>query len=143
MKEILELFDDEIKERKIEIDIKDLPPCKGDIDSLKTVFHHLISNAIKFTTKKKKPEIIIGYQPDQSSAKVIYFVKDNGVGFSMGDQEKVFEIFQRIHTQDNFRGAGIGLALAKNIVNKHGGEIWVEAKKNRGATFYFDLDRAE
>lgn len=143
VKEILELFDDEIKERKIEIDIKDLPPCKGDIDSLKTVFHHLINNAIKFTAKKKKPEIIIGYQPDQSSAKVIYFVKDNGVGFSMGDQEKVFEIFRRIHTQDIFRGAGIGLALAKKIINKHGGEIWVEAKKNRGATFYFDLDRAE
>jgi len=143
VKEILELFDDEIKERKIEIDVKDLPPCKGDIESLKMVFHNLIGNAIQFTAKKKKPEIIIGYQPDQSSAKVIYYVKDNGVGFSMGDQEKVFETFQRIHTEDIFKGAGIGLALAKKIVNKHGGEIWVEAKKNRGATFYFDLDRAE
>lgn len=88
----------------------------------------MISNAIKFTTKKKKPEIIIGYRPDQSSDKVIYTVKDNGVGFSMQDQEKVFETFQRIHTQDIFRGAGIGLALGKKIVNKHGGEIWAEAK---------------
>ena len=142
VKEVLVLFDDEINQRHIIVDIKELPHCKGDYDLLKTVFNNLISNAIKFTALQKKPEIIIGYQPDQSSEKIIYYVKDNGVGFSMQDHEKVFETFQRLHSQDIVKGTGIGLALAKKIINRHGGEIWAEAKKNRGATFYFDLVRA-
>jgi len=137
--EVLESFSEEIKERDIVIEIKDLPLCRADPALLKTVFHNLISNSIKFTSKRKKPEITIGYQPDDSIDRVIYFVKDNGIGFSKKDHEKVFETFQRLHKQDAFRGAGIGLALTKKIINQHGGEIWAEAKKNKGAAFYFDL----
>jgi len=139
IEEVLKAFADEIKERDIAVNIKELPNCQADPDMLKVVFHNLISNGIKFTIKNKKPEITIGYQPDETGEKVIYYVKDNGVGFSMKDHEYVFETFQRLHDQEAFRGAGIGLALAKKIINQHGGEIWAEAKKNKGAIFYFDL----
>jgi len=142
IEEVLEAFTAEIKERDITISVKDLPHCLADPDMLKVVFHNLISNGIMSTNKKKIPEITIGYQPDDTGEKVIYYVKDNGVGFSMKDHERVFETFQILHDQEVFRGAGIGLAVAKKIINQHDGEIWAEAKKNKGASFYFDLKRA-
>jgi PAS domain S-box-containing protein len=141
--EVLDSFRADIKERNIVINIEDLPHCQADPVMLKTVFHNLISNGIKFTIKKRKPEITIGYQPDDPSGRVIYFVKDNGVGFSMKDHEKVYETFQRLHDQEGFNGAGIGLALAKKIIHLHGGEIWAEAKKNRGAVFFFNLKQID
>ncbi|RLD07081.1 MAG: hypothetical protein DRI65_05425 [Chloroflexota bacterium] len=143
VEDIINTYSDQIKKRKIKIDIKDLPPCCADENLLKIALHNLISNAIKFTNKQKKPEITIGYQPDQTDDRVIYFVKDNGVGFNMEDTEKVFDTFQRLHSQDEFPGSGIGLALAKKIINRHGGKIWVEAAEKDGATFYFDLERSE
>ncbi len=141
--EIMKSFSDQIKKRKITIDIKELPHCMADESLIKMVFHNLISNAVKFTNKQKKPKISIGYQPDQSSSRVIYYVKDNGVGFDMEHKEKVFETFQRLQTQDELQGTGIGLTLSKKIINRHGGEIWVEAVENEGATFYFDLEMAD
>ena len=139
--EIINTFADQIKKRKIKIEIKDLPPCYADENLLKLALHHLISNAVKFTLKQKKPEITIGYQPDQTEHRVIYYVKDNGVGFNMEEAEKVFDTFQRLHSQDEFPGSGIGLALANKIINRHGGKIWVETTEKEGATFYFDLAR--
>jgi len=141
VEDIINTYSDQIKKRKIKIDIKDLPPCCADENLLKITLHNLISNAIKFTNKQKKPEITIGYQPDQTDDRVIYFVKDNGVGFNIEDTEKVFDTFQRLHSQDEFPGSGIGLALAKKIINRHGGKIWVETAEKDGATFYFDLSR--
>jgi PAS domain S-box-containing protein len=143
VREVLEPFADQIRDRNIIIEIQELPPCQADSDLLRIVFQSLISNAIKFTIMKQKPHITIGWQPDDTNDRLIYFVKDNGIGFSMKDQEKVFEIFQRLHDQDEFKGAGIGLALAKKIINRHNGEIWAEAKKKQGAAFYLDLPRAE
>jgi PAS domain S-box-containing protein len=141
VEKIIKDYQDQIDERKIEIKIKELPRCLADPDLLEIVFLNLFSNAIKFTQKQKNPAITIGYQPDQSNQRVIYFVKDNGLGFKMEDQEKVFDTFQRLHSRKEFQGTGIGLALAKRIINRHGGEIWAEAKENQGATFYFDLER--
>jgi light-regulated signal transduction histidine kinase (bacteriophytochrome) len=143
VEDVLDKFAEEIQEREIKITIKDLPKCQADPEMLKVVFYNLISNGIKFTNKKKKPEITIGYQPDETGEKVIFYIKDNGVGFSMKDHERVFETFQRLHDQEVFRGAGIGLGLAKKIINMHGGEIWAETKKNKGATFYFDMVLSE
>ncbi len=140
VKKILVLFEEDIVQRKILVDVKDLPFCLGDPELVKTVFNILISNAFKFTASKKKPEITIGYQPDQTGKRVIYYIKDNGVGFSMQDHEQVFETFQVLSPDEIAKGTGIGLALAKKILNRHGGEIWAEAKKNHGATFYFDLE---
>ena len=143
VEDILNSYSDQIKKRKIKIDIKELPYCCADENLLKIALHNLISNAVKFTEKQKNPEITIGYQPDQSSQRVVYYIKDNGVGFTMEDKEKVFNTFQRLHNQDEFPGSGIGLTLAKKIIKRHGGEIWVEAAEKEGATFYFDLERSE
>ena len=140
IEEIVDSFSDQINERKIKIDIKDLPHCIADEDMLKQALQNMISNAVKFTQKEKKPRITIGYQPDESGSRVIYYIKDNGVGFNMVDMEKVFDTFQRLHNQDEFQGSGVGLALAKKIINRHGGEIWVETAEKKGATFYFDLE---
>jgi len=143
IEDILITFSDQIKKRKIQIDVKELPHCCADKALLEIALTNLISNAIKFTTKQKKPEITIGYLPDQSGQRVIYYVKDNGVGFNMKDMDKIFDTFQRLHNDDEFQGSGIGLAQAKKIINRHGGEIWVEAAEKEGATFYFDLERPE
>jgi light-regulated signal transduction histidine kinase (bacteriophytochrome) len=140
---ILRSFNGEIEQRDITVQIKELPTCLADPGLLSNVYENLISNAIKFTQKKKKPEIIIGSQPDDSTDRVIYFIKDNGIGFNMIDHERIFETFQMLHEQDEFRGAGIGLTLAKKIINEHGGKLWAEAKKGKGATFYFDLKRGK
>ncbi len=143
VEDIIKTYSDQIKKRKIKINIKELPHCLADENMLRTALQNMISNAVKFTKKQKDPEITIGYQPDQSSNRVIYYIKDNGVGLNMEDQGKVFDTFQRLNTQDEFQGAGIGLALAKKIINRHGGRIWVEAEEKEGAIFYFDLERSE
>jgi len=140
---ILNDFSDQVKKRKIKINIKELPHCSADENLLRIALHNLIGNSIKFTKKQKKPEITIGYQPDQSSQRVIYYIKDNGVGFKIEEREEVFETFQRLHSQDEFQGSGLGLAIAKKIINRHGGEIWAEAAEKEGATFYFDLELAD
>jgi len=142
IEDIINSFSDQIKKRKIKIVVKDLPYCCADEDLLKIALNSLISNAVKFTQKQKDPEITIGYLPDQSNQRVIYYVKDNGVGFDMEDKEKVFDTFQRSHDQDESQGNGIGLALAKKIFKRHGGDIWAEAAQKDGATFYFDLERS-
>ena len=141
LEDIISSYSDQIKIRKIKIVVKDLPHCCADEDLLKIALNSLLSNAVKFTQKQKNPEITIGYLPDQSNQRVIYYIKDNGVGLDMKDKEKIFDTFQRSHNQDEFPGIGIGLALAKKIFKRHGGEIWVEATEKDGATFYFDLER--
>ena len=104
---------------------------------LKQVWFNLISNAIKYSSKKLKPAIEIGSTNEDK--RTIYYVKDNGAGFDMRYSNKLFGVFQRLHRQDVFEGTGLGLALAKRIVTKHGGEIWAESALNEGATFYFSI----
>ena len=141
--EIIQTYADEIETRKIKIETEDLPSCHADRKLLSLVLQNLVSNAIKFTLGEKKPSILIGYQPDQLKERVVYYVKDNGIGFNMNKKEVVFDTFQRLHTHKEFEGTGAGLAVVKKIVNRHGGEIWVEAEEKKGATFYFDLERSD
>jgi light-regulated signal transduction histidine kinase (bacteriophytochrome) len=129
----------EIKEYQIKAQVKDLPPCQADPELLEQVFSNLIGNAIKFTREVENPEITVGAQPSASPDKVIYYVRDNGIGFKMKDQDKVFQTFGKLHSDSEYQGSGVGLAVAKIIINKHGGMIWAEAKKDAGATFYFEL----
>ncbi|HEX7847537.1 MAG TPA: ATP-binding protein, partial [Chitinophagaceae bacterium] len=122
---------------KVNIEIDDLPSCYGDGSLLKQVWLNLISNAIKYSAKKETPYIRIGYQKE--AERVIYFVQDNGVGFEMKYVNKLFGVFQRLHKYEDFEGTGIGLALAKRILKKQGGEIWANAEIGIGAVFYFSL----
>jgi light-regulated signal transduction histidine kinase (bacteriophytochrome) len=114
-----------------------LPPANGDYVLLLQVFTNLIGNAVKYSSKKEKPEIEVGSIP--SSAEHIYYVKDNGAGFNMAYADKLFGVFQRLHGEQEFEGTGIGLSLTHRIITRHGGRIWAEGKENEGAVFYFSL----
>jgi PAS domain S-box-containing protein len=119
--------------------IHPLPSINADNNLLIQVFINLISNAIKYSQKTEKPIIEIGsFSKEQN---LIYYVKDNGVGFDMKYYDKLFGVFQRLHSNAEYSGTGVGLALVKRIITRHGGEVWAEAKLNEGATFYFSLNK--
>ncbi|MHA1639190.1 MAG: sensor histidine kinase, partial [Candidatus Heimdallarchaeota archaeon] len=103
-----------------------------------TMLWNLLENAWKFTKNKTPAEITFG--KEQKDGKTIYYVRDNGAGFNMNYKEKLFQVFQRLHSTKEFPGIGIGLANVRRIVKKHGGEIWAESKEGEGTTFYFHLD---
>ncbi len=124
-----------LKEAKIKIDA--LPIGMGDEALIKQVWINLISNSLKYSSKKEKPVIEIGSY--KKNNQVVYFVKDNGVGFDMKYSNKLFGVFQRLHDPQEYQGTGVGLAIVKRITNKHNGEVWAEGKENEGATFYFSL----
>jgi len=123
--------------RKLQLELKELPPVQGDEGMIRQVFVNLIGNAIKFTSHKEKAVIGIGSKIEEK--KNIYYVKDNGVGFDMKYVDKLFGVFQRLHTEEEFEGTGVGLAIVARIIHRHGGQIWAEGKVNEGATFYFSL----
>jgi signal transduction histidine kinase len=120
-------------------DIRVLPlgHVKGDINMMRQVWLNLISNAIKYSGLREDPKIEIGSYMENGAH--CFYVKDNGVGFNMDYKDKLFGVFQRLHKVNEFEGTGVGLALVKRIVTRHGGTIWAEAKVNEGATFYFSL----
>jgi len=136
---------DEIKatvsEREIQFDIKPLPPAYGDEGLLHQVFFNLLFNAIKFTRTRENAIIEVGGYAE--GIENVYYVKDNGVGFDMQYAEKLFGAFQRLHSDKEFEGTGIGLALVQRIIHRHGGRIWAEGKVNEGAKFYFSLLKKE
>jgi light-regulated signal transduction histidine kinase (bacteriophytochrome) len=124
---------------RLTIDVGELPACWADVALLKQVWMNLLSNALKYTSKKERATIAIGCRTDERGVDV-YFVKDNGAGFDMRYAYKLFHVFQRLHHTDEFEGTGVGLAIAQRVVHRHGGRIWAEAKRNEGATFYFTLE---
>ena len=120
-----------------EAEIGELPACEGDAVLLRQVLQNLVSNAIKYSSERAAPRIEIGARRGESG--VVWFVRDNGVGFDMRYADKLFGVFERLHTPGRFEGTGIGLALARRIVERHGGRIWAESAPEAGATFYFSL----
>lgn len=134
---VISSIKEEGKEIKAEIIISDLPSAKCDFNLAVQVWANLISNAVKYSEHIEHPVIEIGGY--QSGTNMIYFVKDNGVGFDMKNADLLFKVFQRLHTDKEFKGTGIGLAIADRIIKKHGGHIWAHAEEGKGAVFYFSL----
>jgi len=125
----------------VEIVQEDLPPCEGDPSLLRQVFLNLLSNALKFTRRKEEARIEIGGR--REAGEIVYFVRDNGVGFDMRYKDKLFGVFQRLHRAEEYEGTGVGLATVQRIVQRHGGRVWAEAEPDRGATFFVALPAGE
>jgi len=140
LKQVIEAYEPEIRARSIEWDIGKLPCVKGDSEMLKLVLSNLVSNALKFTSKKQTARIEVGSKTDpENTNQAVFHVKDNGAGFDMRYKEKLFGVFQRLHSQKEFQGTGIGLANVKRLVQRHGGRVWAEGAIDEGAVFYFTL----
>jgi len=125
------------KERELELMTTEILPGYGDQTLIRQVLSNLISNAVKFTNNQKPG--IIEMSSHSESDKIIYCLKDNGAGFDMAYYYKLFGVFQRLHSNEEFEGTGIGLATVRRIINRHGGRVWAESKVNEGATFCFSL----
>jgi len=124
-------------DRQVNVDITPGVSASGDRRLVRILLTNLVNNAWKFTSAKETPIIAVGREVVDGESRI--FVKDNGVGFDMIDSHRLFGAFQRLHSQSDFPGAGIGLATARRIVNRHGGRIWAEGAVGEGATFYFVL----
>lgn len=122
---------------RVRAEIGPLPHADGDPALLHQVFANLLSNAIKYSSKNPAPLVKVGASSDGNET--VYYVSDNGVGFDMQYAGQLFGVFQRLHTVNEFEGTGIGLAIVKRIITRHGGRVWAEGKVNEGATVYFTL----
>ncbi len=141
MQELVESIAKEIEDtapHHADITINNLEPAVGDKALLRQVWINLISNAIKYSRNNETPQIEIGSMPGRLTT---YYIKDNGVGFDMEYAANLFGVFQRLHSSSEFEGTGVGLAIVKRIIAKHGGNIWVESEVDKGAAFYFNLPK--
>ena len=123
-----------------QIELGALPPAFADSAGIHHVWFNLISNALKFSATRAQPQVRIGGRVEGSE--VVYTVEDNGVGFDMRYADKLFKVFKRLHSPDEFPGSGVGLAIAHRIVGRHGGRMWAESSPGAGATFHFLLPEA-
>jgi light-regulated signal transduction histidine kinase (bacteriophytochrome) len=139
-KSVLNELKSSIPEIKAKVEILQMPKAFADHNLMTLVFTNLINNAIKYSSSKEKPVITIGAHKRKEG--VVYYIEDNGVGFDMQYYDKLFGVFQRLHSSEEFEGTGVGLALIKRIISRHNGKIWAEAKPGEGATFYFTLNQS-
>ncbi|HSL00472.1 MAG TPA: PAS domain S-box protein [Rubrobacteraceae bacterium] len=140
LRETLSDLSFEMEGRDIDWEIGELPEVRGDPSMLKLVWQNLLGNAVKYTSTREQAVIEVG--ATEGEDEVVFFVRDNGVGFDMQYVDKLFGVFQRLHRADEFSGTGIGLATVRRIVNRHGGRAWAEGRVGEGATFYFTLPLA-
>lgn len=138
-REVYESLENERAKREVELRLEKLPPAHGDPALLRVVFVNLLSNALKYTRPRAAAVIEVGVAGDEDENGPVYFVRDNGVGFDMRDADKLFGVFQRLHHVHEFEGTGVGLATVRRIIERHGGRIWVTARPEKGATFFFTL----
>jgi signal transduction histidine kinase/FixJ family two-component response regulator len=140
VRHVVATFEDQLRGRSVQLQVVELPDCVADGSLLEQVFTNLLSNALKFTAARSHTHIEIG--TSRGPAEQIYYVRDNGVGFDMKYADRLFGVFQRLHSQGEFEGTGIGLSIVHRIVRRHGGKTWAESVPREGATFYFSLPLA-
>ena len=123
--------------KRIQFSLSELPEAMGDPNMIKVVWVNLISNAIKFSARRKRSIISVTFRIEKD--RLIYSIKDNGSGFDMKYKEDLFGVFKRLHSEKEFEGTGVGLALVQRVIHRHGGRIWAEGILDEGATFHFTL----
>lgn len=136
------VFDELLRQRDrscIDLQVAALPPIRGDSALMRQVWINLLSNAIKFTSGRER--VIIQVKASQTEEEIVYSVQDNGAGFEMEYVNKLFGVFQRLHSDSEFEGTGVGLAIVQRVIHRHGGRIWAEGRVGEGATFHFALPR--
>jgi PAS domain S-box-containing protein len=140
VKETIEVID----KKEVKWSIHSLPEVKADVNSIRQVWVNLLSNAVKYSGNKDQAEIEVGHYVGQHNEdrEDVFFVRDNGVGFDERYKEKLFKVFQRLHSPRDFEGTGVGLAIVEKIVTKHDGRVWAEGETNKGATFYFTIPKS-
>ena len=127
-------------ESSADLELAALPRSEVDPALMRLVWMNLMRNAVKYSRGREKPRVQVGFREEQGST--VYFVRDNGVGFDMRFVGKLFRVFERLHSRDEFEGTGVGLALVERIVRRHGGQVWAEGEPDRGACFFFRLPRS-
>jgi light-regulated signal transduction histidine kinase (bacteriophytochrome) len=126
---------------RIDFHVGILPHVEGDSKLIRQVWINLISNAIKFSSKRDRA--VIHVSGERGGKEIIFSVKDNGVGFDNQYISKLFGVFQRLHSEKEFPGTGVGLAIVQRIILRHGGRVWAQSDSDQGATFFFTLPRKE
>ncbi|MBO6522417.1 MAG: PAS domain-containing protein [Balneolaceae bacterium] len=143
MKEVFKEVTKEVSSLNKDLDISfklsELTNVNGDLSLLKQVVTNLISNAVKYSSKEKNIKIEVSHT--EKDGKIVFSVRDNGTGFDMKYHDKLFGVFQRLHSSNDFEGTGVGLAIVRRIITKHGGEIWAESELDKGSIFYFSLPK--
>jgi len=138
-RQVFDRLQAEAPERDLKLTMGHLPPALGDQSLLYQVMMNLLSNAIKYTTPKKPAVIEVGGAEEKQET--VYYIKDNGIGFDERYVGNLFRPFQRLHGGEEYEGSGVGLAIVKRIIQRHGGRVWAEGKVNEGATLYFTLPK--
>jgi signal transduction histidine kinase len=141
VEEVIAGLQAEAGEKPLNIARSPLPATMGDRALLRQVWANLIGNAVKYSSKRAQPSVEVGCTRKDGAE--VFYVKDNGAGFDMKYYEKLFGVFQRVHSDKEFPGTGIGLAIVQKIVTRHGGQVWAHGEVNAGATFFFSIPKSE